>query len=186
MFSKWFSSFCIWQTKVWANKINKSWACLISLQTHLVPSLNLLGDDGPVLQVSLLEQLEIHLRSQLRGGGQHERHRGQDHHRQRQESKDLDWKIFPNVVKWVRHVKIMSSNTWAPRDVSGYSVKFQRYFLKTPYLLSPKSSSLSRSSYFCWHKFSDSISWKFWMFLFVIIWDITFLKLTCWTFVMPG
>ena len=49
--------------------------------------------------------------------------------------------------------------TWAAKDVSGYSVKFQRYFLRSPYLLSPKSSSFRRSSYFCWHRFSDSISW---------------------------
>ena len=157
------------------------------LSSHLLPALHVLK---VVRDIVCIKQDEVHVRGQLRGGGENEGDGGQDDHRQRHKSINLKWKSR-NLISSITSKKIVKGRkwwwvmalllcycicvtmrksvfeearwdwfvcTWAAREVSGYSVKFHKYFLTTPYFVVPKSSSLSLSSYFCWFKFSDSIS----------------------------
>ena len=110
-------------------------------ETYFIPSLHGLGVCG--ILVLNVKQDEIHLRRQLGGGGEDEGDGGEDHHEQRDEGVGLQDHCQSGVVEDENCL------TWAAREVSGYSVRFHRYFLTLPYVVSPKSSSFSLSSYFC-------------------------------------
>ena len=111
--------------------------------THLFPSVGSTGLDVCGVVLLDVEENEIQLRRQLGGGGENEGDGGEDHHEQRDEGVGLHDHCQSGLVEDENFL------TWAAREVSGYSVRFHRYFLTLPYVVSPKSSSFSLSSYFC-------------------------------------
>ena len=155
-------------------------------KAYLLPSLNLLWDDSPIIQVGLLEQLKVNLWRQLRGGGQHKGDRGQDHHRQRQESKNLN--VEKNVkicyIEKGYNISWCLGNTWI---IPGLPEMF-------PDILSSSKDISSKPHTCCLQNplpavapriFVDTNSRiqfpeKFGWVLFAITWDITYLELTDW------
>ena len=59
------------------------------LSSHLLPALHVLK---VVRDIVCIKQDEVHVRGQLRGGGENEGDGGQDDHRQRHKSINLKWK----------------------------------------------------------------------------------------------